>query len=282
MGAALTRRWFAFAGALAATFVSATPLLSATAQRATRSSAAPTASVLHCNIRGSLTAWGGLRAIMDARKPDLVSVVEVSDEVIDRILADDPLLQAYPHRVLPRRGLEWPTVILSRHPMRTLPAPEIKPQTRMQSLFSSHRSHVVSLPIGDIIFSTEHIPSPRNSASWTMGNEQIVALGHVVCDHYRCFDLPILVTGDFNSSPSGYRDGLMRRATGLRPDPESFPPKGTWPSSFPPFLRLPLDRAWASELISFGAGEVLPQIGSDHRPLLLRFSLGDSAAAPGS
>lgn len=282
LAAACTRRWLPLTGALVAAFVSASPLLSPTAQRSARSSAVPTASVLHCNIRGSLTSWDGLRAIMDARAPDLVSVVEVSDGVIERILADDQLLQTYPYRILPRRGLEWPTVILSRHPMRTLPAPEMKPQTRMQSLFSSHRSQVVTLPIGEIIFSTEHVPSPRNSASWAMGNEQIVALGNVVRDHYRHFDLPVLVSGDFNSSPAGYRDGLMRSATGLLPDPESFPPRGTWPSSFPPFFRLPLDRAWASEELAFNAGEVLPGIGSDHRPLFLRFCLGDSAATPGS
>lgn len=280
--AACTRRWLPLAAALVAAFVSASPLLSHTARRSASSSAGATASVLHCNIRGSSTAWDGLRAIIDARDPDLVSVVEASDEVIKRIIADERLSHAYPHRVLPRRGLEWPTVILSRHPMRTLPAPEMKPQTRMQSLFSSHRSQVVTLPIGEIIFSTEHVPSPRNSASWTMGNEQIVALGHVVRDHYRRFDLPVLVSGDFNSSPAGYRDGLMRSATGLLPDPESFPPRGTWPSSFPPFFRLPLDRAWASEEIAFNAGEVLPGIGSDHQPLLLRFCLGDSKATPGS
>ncbi|MFM7137612.1 MAG: endonuclease/exonuclease/phosphatase family protein [Planctomycetota bacterium] len=280
--AVITRQWLALAGALVAVFVSVMPLLSATAPRSAGAADDPTASVLHCNIRGSVDAWDGLRTIMDACRPDLVSVVEISDPVIDRILADDRLLQDYPHRVLPRRGLEWSTVILSRHPMRPLPAPEIKPQTRMQSLFSSHRSNVVTLPIGEIIFSTEHIPSPRNSASWTMGNEQIVALGHVVRDHYRSFDLPILVTGDFNSSPAGYRDGLMRSATGLLPDPESFPPRGTWPSSFPPFLRLPLDRAWASDHVSFTAGEVLPNIGSDHRPLFLRFFLDNSAESPGS
>ncbi|NQW47751.1 MAG: endonuclease/exonuclease/phosphatase family protein, partial [Planctomycetes bacterium] len=270
--AACTRQWLALAGALVAAVISAAPLLSPTGQRAARPFAVPTASVLHCNIRGSLSAWESLRVIMDARQPDLVSVVEVSEAVIEQIRADERLLMDYPHRVLPRHRKEWPQVLLSRHPMQPLPVAAAKPGTRMLSLFSLYRSAVVSLPIGDIIFSTEHVPSPRTSASWKMGNEQIVALGHVVRDHYRRFDLPVLVTGDFNSSPTGYRDGLMRSATGLLPNPESFPPRGTWPSLFPPFLRLPLDRAWASEQISFGAGEVLTDIGSDHRPLLMRFS----------
>ena len=114
---------------------------------------------------------------------DLVSVVEVSEAVIERIRADEELLLAYPHRVLPRHRQEWPHVVLSRHPMQPLPVAAAKPGTRMLSLFSLHRSAVVALPTGAIIFSTEHVPSPRTSASWEMGNEQIVALDHVVRDH---------------------------------------------------------------------------------------------------
>lgn len=279
--AACTRRWLAAAAALVGAFVAATPLLSPAARRAANPAPEATASVLHCNIRGSSAAWDALRGIMAARKPDMVSVVEVSDGVIERILADERLLQEYPHRVLPRPGLEWTQVVLSRHPMKPLPSPEIKPGTRMQSLFSSHRSNIVSLPIGDVIFSTEHVPSPRNSASWTMGNDQIVALGHLVRDHYSAYELPVLVTGDFNSSPSGYRDGLMRRATGLRPDPESFFPPGTWPSVLPAFLRLPLDRAWASEELAFAPPVVLGDVGSDHRPIYFRFAVLPKPAPPG-
>ena len=273
LAAVCTRQWLVATSAFVAAVVGTTPFLSPAAQRIADSSAGPTASVLHCNLRGSLAAWNGVRAVMAARKPDIVSVVEVSDGVIERILADEQLLQEYPHRVLPRPGLEWMQVVLSRHPMQPLPPPEMRPATRMQSLFSSHRSNIVSLPIGDVIFSTEHVPSPRSSAAWNMGNEQIVALGHVVRDHYRTFKLPILITGDFNSSPAGYRDGLMRKETGLLPDPESFPPAGTWPSALPQFFRLPLDRAWASEQVAFDPPDILPDVGSDHRPIYFRFAI---------
>jgi len=278
LAAACTRRWCVAGAACVAALVSASPLVSKTAPQMTGAGAGPTASVLHCNIRGSVTAWEDLTRIVDDREPDIVSVVEVSDDVMARIMADDRLLQDYPYRVFPRPGLEWTQVVLSRHPMQPLPSPEIKPGTRMQSLFSSHRSNVVSLPIGDIVFSTEHVPSPRNSASWKMGNEQIVALGHVVREHYRKLNLPIMLTGDFNTSPSGYRDGLMRRETGLLPAPETLPPTGTWPSTFPAFLRLPLDRVWASEEFAFGHGDVLRDVGSDHRPLYMRFTIRDEAA----
>lgn len=281
LAAVCTRQWLVAAFAFVAVVAGTTPLLSPAAQRITASSAGPTASVLHCNLRGSLAAWNGVRAVMAARKPDIVSVVEVSDGVIARILADEELLQKYPHRVLPRPGLEWPQVVLSRHPMQALPPPDMRPGTRMQSLFSSHRSSIVSLPIGDVIFSTEHVPSPRSSASWNMGNEQIVALGHLVRDHYRTYKLPILITGDFNSSPAGYRDSLMRKETALLPDPESFPPAGTWPSGLPAFMRLPLDRAWASNELAFAPPVVMGDVGSDHRPICFRFESLAKPATPG-
>lgn len=271
--AASTRQWFSTAAGLLTAFVGMTPFLAATGNTSTEIDVAATVSVLHCNIRGIDAAWSAFRALIETRKPDIVSVVETSDSIVERIRADEGLRRDYPATVLPRPGLEWPQVVLSRHSMHPLPPPNFADGTRMHVLFSSHRSNIIMLPAGPLIFSTEHVPSPRSASSWAMGNEQVVAIGHLVRDHYRDFELPILITGDFNSSPSGYRDGLMRRETGLMPNPESFPPVGTWPSASPAYLRLPLDRAWASADVIFVDQVVLEDIGSDHRPLQLRFAI---------
>ena len=265
------QQWIAAAGLFITAIVSFGPLLFGRTAALSTQNSGPTASVLHCNIRGSVAAWESLRIEIENRKPDIITLVEASDALVAHILADVAIQRAYPSRVVPQPGLEWPQVVMSRHPIRFLPKPQQPLGTRLQSLFSTHRSIIVSLPIGDLIFSTEHVPSPRSSASWELGNAQIKALGDLVQNHYRDVQFPILITGDFNSTPSGYRDRLMRSQTRLLPDPVSLPPLGTWPSYLPTFLQLPLDRVWVSEEIEFVAREVLRDVGSDHRPVYWQF-----------
>lgn len=254
--------------AVAPVFASSRPFRSPSAP------GAPSASILLCNIHGNPKAWDGLREQLVRLQPDVVAIVEAEAAVVERINQDEEVRAAYPFRLLPRPGLEWPQVVMSRHPTQPLRFEFGDAGHRVAALFSAHCSQVVALPIGDVIFTTEHVPSPRTAAAWELGNDQLRALGHVVRRHMKPLKMPVLVAGDFNTSPSGYRDRLIRSETSLTPDPEAWPPVGTWPSTFPKYLRLPLDRVWANEQVVFVSRDVLENIGSDHRPIHVRFRLG--------
>jgi endonuclease/exonuclease/phosphatase (EEP) superfamily protein YafD len=230
-------------------------------------------SILFCNIHGNPSAWDGLRKQLAQLTPDIVAIVEAEPAVIERIIQDEQISSAYPYRVLPRPGLEWPQVVMSRHPTRPLTFTAGDEGPRVAALFSMHRSQIVTLPIGELIFTAEHVPSPRTSAAWELGNAQLRGLGQVVRRHIAPLKMPVVVAGDFNTSPAGYRDRLMRSETGLEPDPETWPPVGTWPSRLPAYFRLPLDRVWANTEVAFVSRQVLEDIGSDHRPIYVRFRL---------
>jgi endonuclease/exonuclease/phosphatase (EEP) superfamily protein YafD len=230
-------------------------------------------SILFCNIHGNPSAWDGLRKQLAQLTPDIVAIVEADPAVIERIIQDEQISSIYPYRLLPRPGLEWPQVVMSRHPTRPLTFSAGDEGPRVAALFSMHRSQIVTLPIGDLIFTAEHVPSPRTSVAWELGNAQLRALGQVVRRHIAPLKMPVVLAGDFNTSPAGYRDRLMRSETGLKPDPETWPPVGTWPSRLPAYFRLPLDRIWANAEIAFLSRQVLDDIGSDHRPIYVRFRL---------
>lgn len=272
--AALTGRWRAAAAAVTSGIFAAAPVLCLPGSlSAARDPQHPSASVMLCNIRGNASAWDELRKLIRRFEPDVLAIVEAENAVVDRIIHDEEINADYPFRVLPRPGLEWPQVILSRHRLTPVELPADASGTVGWTVFSAHLSQIVELPLGRVIFSLEHPPSPRSFFSWQRGNLQIEALGRIVRNHFELSGLPAVIAGDFNTSPAGYRHGLMRSKTGLHPDPETCPPVGTWPSAFPKYLRLPLDRVWGSSRVRFLSRQVLKDVGSDHRPILVRFRL---------
>jgi endonuclease/exonuclease/phosphatase (EEP) superfamily protein YafD len=273
--AAVVRRPIAAACSVILATAAATPLLCRIDWPKPEGPPGSNIHVLFCNLQGKPAALDRLRLIIEQRQPDLVALVEAGLEVVERIESDNALCEVYAHRITPEPGLQWGQVVLSRHPFE-LPKWEGEFQ-RYWFLYSFRRTALVHLPQGRILFTVEHPPSPRNHLAWTRGNGVIGLLGELVKNQFAATGLPIVVAGDFNTTPTGYRDRFLRQATGLHPDPLTGLPRGTWPSFLPAFSRLPLDRVWASQEIAFTRREVLEKVDSDHRPILVTFRLTDEA-----
>jgi endonuclease/exonuclease/phosphatase (EEP) superfamily protein YafD len=228
-------------------------------------------SLLFCNIEGQPAAWPRLRALVEQRQPDLIAIVEAEPAILEAIAADSLITKSYPFRIMPQPGWNWAQVLLSRHPLTPLGL--VSDDPRYKFLFSFHRASVVALPQGGLILTAEHPPSPRSPAAWRNGNEKVRLLCEVCRDYFAPHGLPLVVAGDFNTSPTGYRVRLLKELAGLHGDPCAGLNYGSWPSSLPAPLRITLDRVWANESVAFTSREVLPDIGSDHRPILVRFRL---------
>jgi len=224
-------------------------------------------SLLLSNVQGDAAAWKRLRSVINERHPDIVVLIEADPAVAESVAADDALKASYPYSITPQPGRSWSIVILSRFPMKPLnPAGN---RQRYKFLFSFQRASVVSLPFGDAILTAEHPPSPRTQTAWNDGNQQLLLLGELVRQQFADTGLPVIVAGDFNTTPSGYRTRLLRDCIGLHADPLGAIPRGSWPSGCPAFFRLPLGRVWATAGVAFTSREVLENIGSDHRPVLV-------------
>jgi endonuclease/exonuclease/phosphatase (EEP) superfamily protein YafD len=225
-------------------------------------------SLLLSNVQGDEAAWKRLRSsVIHKRRPDIIVLIEADPAVAESVAADAGLKESHPFSVTPQRGLGWPILILSRFPLKPFQA--AGDRDRYRFLFSFRRASVVSLPFGEAILTAEHPPSPRTQAAWADGNQQLLLLGELVRQQFADTGLPLIVAGDFNTTPSGYRTRLLRDRLGLHADPLGVIPRGTWPSGCPAFFRLPLDRVWATAGVAFTSREVLENIGSDHRPVLV-------------
>lgn len=81
-----------------------------------------------------------------------------------------------------------------------------------------------------------------------------------------------LVLGDFNAAPWGY---VMRTIAERGNVSVLTGGGGTWPSALPPQLRIPIDNMLAGPGLSFVSRQVMPQIGSDHLPVVAVIAVTD-------
>ncbi len=240
---------------------------------------APTAdlSLLLCNAQGLGGTEDALAAAILRESPDVVVLVEVYDAMANRLAARPEIALLYPHTVLPRRGLAWPIVILSRFPLHelTLELPPGGDLDAYQQLFAFRRSQIVDAPAGRFILTAVHAPSPRTDETWANGNEVVAMLAELYRHRLLPLDRPTLIAGDFNTTPLGGRASLLRKLSGLHCDAAVHPFAGSWPDRLPSPLRLPLDQVWHSTDTVVTARTVLEDVGSDHRPVLLHIALND-------
>jgi len=112
-------------------------------------------------MRGKPKPWTRLRRLIDRHDPDMILLVEAEEGVVRAIVEDQAAAARYPHRVLPKPGMSWAHVMLSRHPLQPLRLQGDR--QRHGHRFTYHRASVVELPQGKIILSVEHFTSPRNA-----------------------------------------------------------------------------------------------------------------------
>lgn len=276
LAAAVRRRWLAAAAAVMLALIAAWPvrwmLINPNAAAAPGSGAdGHVVRVLEANVHGSHAALDGLITLIEQVQPDVVVAIEVQPG-LEAYLADNEAVKAIlPFAIGPERGMLWRDMMLSRHPMHRLHFDG--DDQRYQHLFAYRRSCFIEDPQGRYLLTAMHPPSPREAASWMRGNEWTSLLAEVCQEHILPTGVPVVIGGDYNTTPGGYRHRIMLSRSGLVPSDRLGGIEGTWPSDWPGPARLTLDRVWVSPDVRLLSREVLDDIGSDHRPILVTLSL---------
>jgi endonuclease/exonuclease/phosphatase (EEP) superfamily protein YafD len=170
--------------------------------------------------------------------------------------------------------------MFSRHPMRRINFDQ-DPEDfeRYKFVFALRRSVFIDSPAGRFLLTADHPSSPRTRQTWQRGNEAVRLLSEVCQRFLTTANVPIVIGGDFNSTPAGWRHRYIESHAGLKPSDQLGGLTGTWPSDWPGAFRLTIDRVWASPDIEFVDRQVLEDIGSDHRPILITLRLPVRPAA---
>ncbi|MNQ56696.1 hypothetical protein D3C85_708260 [compost metagenome] len=224
---------------------------------------APTLTLYSANLWAPNTDVEAIaRSIVEA-DADIVVLVELGDgpaAQLDRVLA------GYPHRLLNAR-VDRPSgaaraAIASRYPLTAI-------ADRPDGLVSV--SAVAQTPLGPINIIGAHLTRPWPfQHQWGQIN-QATALAAI----RRDMNGPVIAAGDFNSVSSARIGRQIQAETGLIPAP-GWP--GTWPSVLPPAFAMTIDQVWRSPDLALLERKLGRKNGSDHRPVITRFTLAAKPA----
>jgi endonuclease/exonuclease/phosphatase (EEP) superfamily protein YafD len=196
-------------------------------------------------------------ALIREEKPDFVLLLEVTPEWARALR---PLNQDYRYsRVLPHARDSGGMALYSRLPIESLEVPGQE----------DNRLPVrIALPSGNLTLLCAHPSSP--SSSWDFGWRNVEL--DLMANWAAVQPGPLMVLGDLNTTSwSPYFADFMA-ASGLRDSRQGFGVQATWPA-LPAVLRIPIDHCLVSSQIAVFDRRVGPAVGSDHRPIIVDFTI---------
>jgi len=270
--------------ALAALALAMTGVISA--PRAGRADAPPDGARVVRVLTMNAYAWSrdpsGLLALLESTDADVVTIFEPPLEMLQGMRTSPTLQSKFPHRHLPDHAEAGSRVMLSRWPAERVRRRDLEPEgAEAAHLWRYHgRSWRIEAP-SPFVLSMIHPESPRTRVRWAQGNEDIAMIADAAERMLAPLGSPIVVAGDFNSTPTGWRSRELTRLTGLRRSKAWWTPAGTWPAwSFWP-ARVAIDDVMVSEGV--GVIDWRPQSqppsgkrgvrNSDHVPVMVELLL---------
>jgi endonuclease/exonuclease/phosphatase (EEP) superfamily protein YafD len=232
-----------------------------------RSAEPATLSILTFNIDSKwIQREEWFQEVLAEHQPDVICFIEAPIGIGNSI---DPDRALYPYRVQPEPGKYWSIQILSKIPFEL---PELAERTSENMFsFARIRSPLLELPGGQkLLLSVFHPVSPRNEDLWKRGQRGLTRDGAMLAQFRAQTCLPVVATGDFNSTPFGTMHRAFARASGLQSHTNLLA-GGTWPAALPKWFSLPIDKIWTSDGVDVESVLVLQGSPSDHRAVLVRY-----------
>ena len=223
---------------------------------------APTLTLYSANLWAPNTDVVAITRSIAESDADIVILVELGDAPAAQL---DQVLARYPHRVLNAR-VDRPSgaaraAIASRYPLTAI-------ADRPDGLVSV--AAMAHTPLGPVNIIGAHLTRPWPfQYQWGQIN-QATALAAI----RRDMSGPVIAAGDFNSVSSARIGRQVQAETGLIPAP-GWP--GTWPSALPAGAAMTIDQVWRSPDLALLERKLGRKNGSDHRPVITRFTLAAEA-----
>jgi len=210
------------------------------------------------NVNTGNQAYTKLYQLVSSTSPDIVVLLEVNEVWIQAL---QPLLKHYPYTE--SWGNKYGIALLSRIPLQDAAVKVIGnaglPSVIARFAIDGQRLTLIGT-------------HPYSPITWRRArdrNKQFRELAKFISGQ----EDSIILLGDLNVTPWSpfFKDFL--RSAGLRDSREGFGLQSTWPTRFPPGW-IPIDHALVSSTVVVRHREIGPDIGSDHYPVILDFTLG--------
>ena len=214
--------------------------------------------ILVSNVRVQNRKHARLLRLIDEEQPDVVALVEVNSRWLRETAT---LRDTHPyHFGIPDEAFAG-LALYSRLPLSNVRVLDVG-STRTPAIAAT-----LATPDGDIELILAHPASPLDAPNVRRRNEHLHALGRYVGK----LDRPVVLAGDLNLTMwnRGYRE--FAKTGGLRNARAGHGVGPTWPAVH--FLGVPIDHVVATASVRFQDFRVLENVGSDHLPISVEFSL---------
>ncbi len=229
----------------------------------------PMARVMFANVLRVNPSLADLMDWLEEKDPDVLVLTEVGAAHVEQI---SDAMRDYDYRMLEPRHHAFGMTIYSRIPIVERSFETLTTDTLSEG---GPITLIVWLETGQgvLVVAGVHPFPPSRSVSMDERDGQLNA----AVDLLWQIDDPMVVVGDYNATP--WSPVLRRFAESL--ELHGFNISATWPVWFG-FAGIPIDHALVSEELLIGNLEVGPNIGSDHRPVVVDVMLEAALGGQGS
>jgi endonuclease/exonuclease/phosphatase (EEP) superfamily protein YafD len=205
-----------------------------------------------------------LLPIIKEQDPDVVAMAEVTDQAFASFSAE--LKNTYPYAFHKREKRFFGVAIFSKHKPQN---EEIVRNFSENALPSLQLDLIVHEKPVRVVVTHPYPPVAQWGAE--LRNEQLMGLANAVKDSR----FPMVVVGDFNMTPWSSDFQRIVKQGGLKNSLVGAGFQPSWPTWLPIFFRIPIDHALVSPNIEVVDRYVLPNMGSDHRPILVKVNINE-------
>ena len=192
--------------------------------------------------------------------PDIVLIVELTPEWVAAL---KPIELEYPHTKLLPRNNSAGIGIYSRRPFDEITIRDL-PGSLLPVIVAR-----VTLEAGSLTFIGAHTASPVRRAFFAYRNDEMAEIARLAA----AVQGPVVLMGDLNCTSWSPYFGDLLRVSGLRDSRYGFGVEGSWPS-LPLPLRIPIDHCLVSPELGIVHRRIGRAVGSDHRPVIVDFTIG--------
>lgn len=205
---------------------------------------------------------GNTVQVLDAIRtadPDLLLLEEVTPKWASELAV---LNTNYPHRIAESQDGCFGIMLLSKVPLEHGRVVEVGTAGVPSIIAEAHFAQGTVCVIG-----THPLP-PAGAEYSKHRNMQLIELPYLVMEQKN----PVLLIGDLNATPFSYWFRRVVSESGLKNSMKGFGFQPSWPSNNA-FLRIPLDHVLHSEEITIHNRMVGGDVGSDHFPVIVDFTV---------
>jgi len=210
------------------------------------------------NVNYKNQAYNKVEQFIRSADGDFVILLEVNEALLWNL---KPLFEHYRYNKL-RLGMHGGIALFSRIPFE---------YAGIRTLGGVGLSTVIArFDLGgeSLTLMGTHTYSPASRWRAATRNQQLVEMAKFISNQQGS----IILLGDLNTTPwSPYFRDFLRR-TGLRDSRSGFGLQPTWPTRFFP-VWIPIDHGLVSSNVKVHKRKVGPDIGSDHYPVVIDFSI---------